>query len=261
MVMIVWQVMRQPRRLGAKLSMAKETSYEDMDGRLSFASFLRARAPLVEDEELLQVNACTDGTFKTSFMSITLDTKLNSAGDAVALLKIPGMSFFRFIVQTPQPEEKAPPQLLAAFFQRVSHGEGPAEVLSLPKRRAEDSPRCIDSTYNFILTLWADLKLGFPQVDGVHHQKQGAGGIGRGAALVQALSTLLDYVAIKPIRDRLDHRHIGIPACYDLDTITSYRTCSVARGELPVPGLSPDDNNYQANGEFTSILLVLQDIF
>ena len=102
MVHIVWQVVRQPRRPGARLQLAKETSFEDMmDGIHSFESFLRVRAPQVEDEELLEVKVCTDGTFKKSFMSISLDSQLNSAGWAMALLKTPSCSFFQFIVQPP----------------------------------------------------------------------------------------------------------------------------------------------------------------
>ena len=70
MVHIVWQVVRQPRRPGARLQLAKETSFEDMmDGIHSFESFLRVRAPQVEDEELLEVKVCTDGTSEPPSLS------------------------------------------------------------------------------------------------------------------------------------------------------------------------------------------------
>ena len=211
MAAVMWKVIQREEGAPASRapSVARQTEMFTPAPGDSFCSMLQSvESSIPGGGRLVEVKMCSSDRFDSSNFSVKLDELLARVGDPCQAAQL--YRFWLFIVESEAPSPVAAPAvkekpLLHDFFKSDAARQR-LQTLSLPKRRA--GTKCIDQTYNLVLSKWAAAGLGFNDVDGVHTESKrmshgGGWAIGRGAQIVNALANLLDYIALPCIQTRL----------------------------------------------------------
>ena len=212
MAAVMWKVIQRAEGAPAQYCprVARQTEMYTPAPGDSFCSMLQSvESSMPGGGRLVEVKMCSSDRFDSSNFSIKLDEPLARFGYPCQTAQL--YRYWLFIVESEAPSPVAAPvrsggpALLHSFFMSDAARQR-LQTLSLPKRRAVT--KCIDQTYNLVLSKWDAAGLGFNAVDGVHTESKrmphgGGWAIGRGAQIVNALANLLDYIALPCIQIRL----------------------------------------------------------
>ena len=212
MAAVMWKVIQRAEGAPAQYCprVARQTEMYTPAPGDSFCSMLQSvESSMPGGGRLVEVKMCSSDRFDSSNFSIKLDEPLARFGYPCQAAQL--YRYWLFIVESEAPSPVAAPvrsggpALLHSFFMSDAARQR-LQTLSLPKRRA--GTKCIDQTYNLVLSKWDAAGLGFNAVDGVHTESKrmphgGGWAIGRGAQIANALANLLDYIALPCIQTRL----------------------------------------------------------